>query len=104
MVSDRIFGRTGAPCREVTDFSKTRPGDILVKINPNGTVSHVGIVLQYVPAGMPLPNGGVGSQDKFITCDGNLGALYGEVGKVTWGLPNTVFTNSNYHVLTRYPN
>ncbi len=107
MVSDRIFGQTGAPCREVTDPSKARPGDILVSMYEN-KIWHIGIILKYVPVNTWYVNEkGFGSKDlmydNFITCDGNLGARSGEVGTVTWGLPNSLYESKNYHVLTRYP-
>ncbi len=113
MVSDRIFGQTGAPCREVTDPAKVRPSDILVRMNPDGGIWHVGIILQYVPAGVWTDNGMSAYNDQFITCDGNLGARSGEVGTVTWYLPNSLYDSAsgygsgilgdNWHVLTRYP-
>ena len=105
MVSDRIFGRTGAPCREVTDPAKARPGDILITVGSNGAVSHVGIILQYVPAGV-WANGGMDpTNDMLITCDGNDGARAGHVGTVIWNLPNsTNYVKSTIHILTRYPN
>lgn len=54
MVSNRIFGMTGAPTREVTDITKARPGDIVIKMYADGSgVGHVGIFLQYVPANTP---------------------------------------------------
>ena len=109
MVSDRIFGRTGAPCREVTDPAKARPGDILVTMSSNGTIYHVGIILQYVPAGTRTPTDGAWSLDRFVTCDGNNGARAGQVGKVCWGMNSCLYggpsdIGTEYHILTRYPN
>lgn len=103
MVSDRIFGRTGAPCREVTDLAKARPGDILVTMSSNGTIYHVGIILQYVPAGTRTPTSGAWSLDRFVTCDGNDGARAGQVGKVYWGMNSCLYIGNEYHILTRYP-
>ena len=103
MVSDRIFGRTGAPCREVTDPAKVRPGDILVTMSSNGTIYHVGIILQYVPAGTRTPTSGAWSLDRFVTCDGNDGARAGQVGKVYWGMNSCLYIGNEYHILTRYP-
>lgn len=40
LVSDYIFGQTGAPMRKI-DFKSARPGDILVILEPNGDVYHV---------------------------------------------------------------
>ena len=109
MVSDRIFGRTGAPCREVTDPTKVRPGDILVTMSSNGTIYHVGIILQYVPAGVWVNQSMNPNNDRFVTCDGNNGARAGQVGKVYWGMKTTLYNGmadlgTRLHVLTRYPN
>lgn len=108
MVSDRIFGRTGAPCREITDPAKARPGDILVEMSSDGTIYHVGIILQYVPAGTRTPTSGASSLDRFVTCDGNNGARAGQVGKVRWGMNSFLYggpsnIGTGYHILTRYP-
>lgn len=108
MVSDRIFGRTGAPCREVTDPAKVRPGDILVTMSSNGTIYHVGIILQYVPAGVWVNQSMNPNNDRFVTCDGNNGARAGQVGKVRWGMKTTLYNGmadlgTRLHVLTRYP-
>ena len=108
MLSDRIFGRTGAPCREVTDPTKVRPGDILVTMSSNGTIYHVGIILQYVPAGVWANGGMTPNNDRFVTCDGNDGARAGQVGKVYWGMESFLGNGfgdigTGYHILTRYP-
>ena len=108
MVSDRIFGRTGAPCREVTDPAKARPGDILVTMSSDGTIYHVGIILQYVPAGVRVNQSMNPNNDRFVTCDGNNGARAGQVGKVRWGMKTTLYNGmadlgTRLHVLTRYP-
>ncbi len=107
MVSERIFGKTGAPAREITDITKARPGDIVVCMNAerNG-ISHVGIFLQYVPANTPCPSGSTYSVPAFITCDGNLGSKTG--GTVTWNHVNPMWNGFSelgtaYHILTRYP-
>ena len=44
MVSERIWGETDIPAREVTDVSKLRPGDIILKFDKNGQIYHTGIV------------------------------------------------------------
>lgn len=50
MVSERIFGKTCAPAREITDITKARPGDIVVEMNSAGnTPAHVAIFLGYKP-------------------------------------------------------
>lgn len=108
MVSERIFGKTGAPAREVTDITKARPGDIVVCMNSKGNgISHVGIFLQYVPANTPFPDGVTYAKPGFVTCDGNLNSSSG--GTVTWSHPNYMrggFSDlgTAYHILTRYPN
>lgn len=107
MVSERIFGKTGAPAREITDITKARPGDIVVCMNAkrNG-ISHVGIFLQYVPANTPFPDGCTSAKPGFVTCDGNLNSNSG--GTVTWQHPNYMWgglsdLGTAYHILTRYP-
>ena len=44
MVSDLIFP-DDMPLREVTDFSKVRPGDIVFNVGRDGTVSHVWVAI-----------------------------------------------------------
>lgn len=103
MVSDRIFGKTGAPCREVTDITKARPGDIVVKMSSDGwSIAHVNIFLSYEPGYMFY-----GTLDSFyikpkiLTCDGNVN------GEVDWNHPNTLYNDledigTRIHILTRY--
>lgn len=43
LVSDYIFGQTGAPARKIT-FMKARPGDIVFHLKPNGEIRHVAII------------------------------------------------------------
>lgn len=98
MVSERIFGKTGAPCREVTDITKARPGDIVIKLGygDNYTVTHVGIFLSYEP-------GDQWSTPSFLTCDGNNGGRRGN-GTVLWGLRNSAGgLGTYYRIFTRYP-
>lgn len=101
MVSERIFGKNGAPCREITDFSKVRPGDIVLRIT-DGHLSHVGIALSYTPA---YTEYGTNISARIYTCDGNLGGTNGKIGgTVTWNYPNTLSSNrTTFRVLTRYP-
>lgn len=109
MVSERIFGKTGAPAREITDITKARPGDIVIRMNSSGTsVGHVGIFLQYVPANTPRPDGVTSSRPTIVTCDGNMGSSTGN-GTVDWYYPNNLSNGlsdfgTRYHILTRYPN
>lgn len=101
MVSERIFGKTGAPAREITDVTKARPGDIVVKIT-NGHVSHVGIFLSYEPG---YTQYGITNLPRVITCDGNMNAHSTGTGTVSWYMPNSVRNGlgSDIHILTRYP-
>ena len=47
MVSSRIFGDTGNPCRRVTDLSQIRPGDIVFRVsNKDGHIWHVEVALE----------------------------------------------------------
>jgi len=111
MVSDRIFGTTGAPIHEVTDPLDIRPGDIRVSYDGNGNPRHVGIMLsisetKYDWNGNPYWN--------YTTCDGNYGAPHGAIGTVGWGSTGTISLGlgeenwyelyDQYHrVFTRYP-
>ncbi len=109
MVSERIFGKTGAPTREITDITKARPGDIVVEMNhKTGDLAHVAIFLQYVPAYTYAPDGSMPYQPEIITCDGNSN------GKVYWGSSYHLGTwpdgtggldliGTDVHILTRYP-
>lgn len=101
MVSERIFGKTGAPAREITDVTKARPGDIVVKMNAAGTsITHVSIFLSYTPGYTAY---GVNVKPELITCDGNIS------GAVQWSHTNTLSgglgdIGTRIHILTRYPN
>jgi len=100
MVSERIFGKTGAPAREITNITKARPGDIVVKMDDSGNMYHVSIFLSYIPA---YTQYGINNKAEILTCDGNIG------GQISWNKPNTLHNGLNdigtaYHILTRYPN
>lgn len=106
MVSERIFGKTGAPAREITDITKARPGDILIKMNSAGTaMTHVCIFLGYAPAYTAY---GVNVKPSIHTCDGNMN------GEVYWDKCDGSFSGTilqgglsdigtRIHILTRYP-
>lgn len=99
MVSERIFGKTGAPAREVTDITKARPGDVVVKMSRNGGIAHVNIFLSYEPA---YTQYGINNMATIYTCDGNIS------GEVSWNHPNTLYNGlddigTRIHILTRYP-
>ena len=103
MVSERIFGKSGAPCREITDVTKARPGDIVIKMSSDDCPAHVCIFLSYEPGYMFY-----GTTDSFyikpniLTCDGNVN------GKVDWDGPNTLYNGlddigTRILIFTRYP-
>lgn len=76
MVSDLIFPED-APMREVTDFSKVRPGDIVFNLR-NGVVEHV-----WVPLSASIPSDGLRAEQGYHwqivdRADGNLN------WKVSW--------------------
>lgn len=103
MVSERIFGKTGAPAREITNITNARPGDIVLKMDTDGYITHVAIFLQYTPANVAGPTGTTSSKPKIWTCDGNIG------GQVDWLKPTTLQgglsdIGTRVHILTRYPN
>lgn len=101
MVSERIFGKTGAPAREITDVTKARPGDIVIFMNDTGNaMAHVSIFIEYKPA--HTTQYGTNVKAKIYTCDGNVS------GKVDWTHPNTLYNGlsdigTKVHILTRYP-
>lgn len=107
MVSERIFGKTGAPAREITDITKARPGDIVVKMSNDGwSVAHVSIFLEYKPAYTAY---GVNVKPEIITCDGNMNYQTTGTGTVDWHYPNTLHggpsdIGTKIHIFTRYPN
>lgn len=112
MVSDRIFGKEGAPVRVLMDHTKVRPGDLLQYVNINtGETRHWGVaVTQALPAGeRPTSNGGaVGWPDNtFFHADGNL--IRDGIGYVEWpgeyssGLRDELMGDSEVLVIyTRY--
>lgn len=105
MVSERIFGETGAPAREVTDVSKLRPGDIIVRTDTAGKITHVAIV-EVVGQNPDLNNAW-----RFSSCDGNTNANGGTGGYVGWadrsqypgGTLGTARSGITTRAFTRYP-
>lgn len=70
MLSDYIFGASSNPVRRLTDNTQVRPGDIVFRINPDGSVAHVNIALTTVGR----TNGG---NPGIKTADGNANSVVG---------------------------
>lgn len=105
MVSNRIFGMTGAPTREVTDVTKARPGDIVIEFGSDGRASHISIFLRYEPAHTAY---GINIKPAIHTCDGNSnGEVYWDKcdgscsGKILHGGLSDFGTR--IRIFTRYP-
>lgn len=104
MVSERIFGKTGAPAREITDVTKARPGDIVIKMSNDGwSIAHVCIFQKYEPA---YTDRGFTYKARILTCDGNVG------GQVDWMGPTRLDDDlsdlrntygQKIYIFTRYP-
>jgi len=100
MVSDRIFGQTGASAREVIDSSEVRAGDIIIGFNSKGELFHVAIASENAHTIKTL-SGAV--KYGFATCDGNVNGGY-----VSWdyGSYASLYTSNNgdyRRAWTRYP-
>ncbi|WP_325201150.1 hypothetical protein [Oscillibacter sp.] len=100
MLSDYVFGPAANPARRLEDNAQVRPGDIVFRINPDGTAAHVNVALTtaHDQGGLPC----------IRTADGNVG------GKVQWfdtvsNYPTRVnaeprwLGDSTRAVYTRYP-
>lgn len=105
MVSNRIFGMTGAPTREVTDVTKAHPGDIVIEFGSDGRASHVSIFLRYESAHTAY---GINIKPAIHTCDGNSnGEVYWDKcdgscsGKILHGGLSDFGTH--IRIFTRYP-
>ena len=68
MLSDYVFGASSNPVRKLDDNTQVRPGDIVFRINPDGSVAHVNIALTTVGR----TNGG---NPGIKTADGNVGGV-----------------------------
>ena len=103
MVSDTIFGMSGAPAREVTKVTDLRPGDMLFKFDANtGKTLHACIVLS-------VDEPDYRGYYRVHTCDGNMngGYVYWDQGpntmtQVTMGA-GIVQGLYIYRAFTRYP-
>lgn len=71
MLSDYVFGPSSNPVRKLSDNTQVRPGDIVFRINPDGSVAHVNIAMTTVGK----TNGG---NPGIRTANGNSG------GTVNW--------------------
>lgn len=105
MVSERIFGLTGFPAREVSTVKNVRPGDIVVYYEKGGRIRHVGIVTYLEET--------LDGSFCLGTCDGNLIPD----GTVVWSypIPGAVYatgtalntpssrTGAYVRIFTRYP-
>lgn len=45
MLSDYVFGASSNPVRKLSDNLQVRPGDIVFRVNPDGSVAHVNIAI-----------------------------------------------------------
>ncbi|MBD5160768.1 MAG: S-layer homology domain-containing protein [Oscillibacter sp.] len=95
MVSDRIFGQTGAPAREVTDPSKVRAGDILISLNGKGQLTHVSIASENAH--------NLSGSYVFTTCDGNSSGGYVYWNTNSYSTIGTITSNIVVKAFTRYP-
>lgn len=108
MVSDRIFGRNGAPAREVTDLAQVRPGDCVFYFNENGKCRHVAIVAYTDGRREYTDFYGVKTTPWIIdTCDGNYNdqvkwPLYEEYSNGPYMFDEEL--GVKYRIFTRYPN
>ena len=100
MVSDTIFGKSGAPAREIYSIADARPGDIVYKINTTtNTISHVAIITCV---------GTVNGKAMANTCDGNVdnqvvwGSWDPAAGFGTYGMTSKS-GGIQYRIFTRYP-
>lgn len=93
MVTERIWGKSGFPFREVTDAAGIRPGDIIIDLAPDGTVRHVAVAR----AAAVRTDGG---QYEIAICDGNRNAA------VYWDRScslTDIGPGTAARVFTRYP-
>ena len=98
MVSSKLFGDTGNPCRRVTDLSQVRPGDIVFRVsNKDGHIWHVEVALESPDALRP-----------FQVTDGNNGSAVwwpDDMSRFSKTLLDWFGPDKDYHleVWTRYP-
>ncbi len=104
MVSDTVFGTSGAPGREVTDTNEIRPGDLVICLNNKGETLHACVVTKVEMTTNRITNKPV---TLVHTCDGNVngGYVQWDIARPIIGLGvgnNTGYTTC-YRVVTRYP-
>lgn len=98
MVSERIFGTTGAPAREVTDVSKLRPGDIVLSYDKDGKIKHAAIV-EYVGR-----NPDQGNEWRYGACEANANSpiCWETAGQYPTGRLGMLSSGSSRRAFTRY--
>lgn len=100
MLSDYVFGPSANPARKLENNAQVRPGDIVFRVKPDGTVAHVNVAMTtaYYQGDLPC----------IRTADGNVG------NKVRWydtasNYPTRVNAKPRYPgesvrvIYTRYP-
>jgi len=68
MLSDYVFSASSNPVRKLDDNTQVRPGDIVFRLSPDGSVAHVNIAMTTVGT----TNGG---NPGIRTADGNVGRI-----------------------------
>lgn len=106
LVSDYIFGQTGAPMRKV-DFKSARPGDILVTLEPNGDVHHVLAIITNAYHDDDIEGWGVKTTDASRPPNADISAYTIGWNDDTGGYGGIVYDDgygaSTKEVWTRYP-
>ena len=103
MVSEKIFGTSGNPGREVTSINDIRPGDLIIFFNSENKVIHASVVTK-----IEMTTSNYGPVAKVYTCDGNAAGGYvrWDMLRIVGGLGkgNKPGYTTSYRVVTRYPN
>ena len=106
LVSDYIFGQTGAPMRKI-DFKSARPGDILVTLEPNGDVYHVLAIISNAHHDDDIEGWGVKTTDAGRPPNASISAYTIGWDDDTGGYGGIVYDDgygaSTKEVWTRYP-
>ena len=106
LVSDYIFGQTGAPMRKI-DFKSARPGDILITLYSNGEICHVLAITDNAIHDNEIGGWGVKTTDAATPTKGDLNAYTIEWPNGTGGYGGIVYDDgygaNTKEVWTRYP-